>query len=303
MYIGNLEQFKRRKVNYKSKIRVSVPKEERVICENTHEAIIDKETFEIVQTMMNKNKDFKNGTKHDHLFKGLLYCGDCGAKLYVSYSHYALKKYGEYRFTTICYTYSKLYNQCSRHSNSLPVLENLLIANIKKICSTYISRNLQNDLVKIAQNSAKSIDEEDTYNSKIETLEKQINDISLCLRNLYMDKVKNVISEEEFQEFSKGFENERKKHIKEREELIKKSNNQKTVKYDEKKIQKLAKEFISLKKPSKALLNQLIEKITISEDNEVVIYFKFKELTDISKEEENKMMECKVINNRNKIAS
>ena len=68
-------------------------------------------------------------------------------------------------------------------------------------------------------------------------------------------------------------------------------------------IEKIAKEFLSLKEPSKELLNQLVEKITISEENEVTIYFKFKELTNISREEQNKMTECKTVNKRNKKVS
>lgn len=300
VYIGNLVQFKRRKINYKSKIRVTVPEEERYICENTHEPIIEKSKFEQVQEIIDGNTSFKTGTKHDYLFKGLLYCADCGAKLYLTYSVYALKKYGEYRYTTVCYTYSKLFNECSRHSNSIPILEKLLIANIKKVCSLYINKNLQEELMKIAEGENDKENQKDIYNKQIESINQKIEDTSLYIKNLYIDKVKGIINEKEFVELSKSFESERQNYIKQKEELIKLCNKIETRKKDNDRIEKIAKEFISLEKPTKELLQQLIEKITISEDNEVTIYFKFKELNDLSRLEENKMEQCKTVNKRNK---
>ncbi len=303
VYIGNLEQFKRKKLNYKSKIRVTVPKEKRYMCENTHEPIISKEKFKKVQEIISNNTSFKSGTKHDYLFKGLLYCADCGAKLYLTYSNYALKKYGEYRYTTICYTYSKLFKQCSRHSNSIPILEGLLIANIKKVCSLYINQNLQEELVQIAEEENKKANFEKDYANKIKNLEQKLNDVSMYIKNLYIDKVKGIITEKDFIELQKSFENERQTYLKQKEELIKFTTKKEVGKKDREKIKKLAKEFVSLEKPTKELLQQLIEKITISEENEITIYFKFKELNDLSRLEENKMEQCRTINKRNKKAS
>lgn len=300
VYTGNLEQFKRKKVNYKSKKRVTVPKEERVICPNTHEAIISKEEFEKVQEIINGNKSFSNSSKHDYLFKGFLYCADCGAKLYLSYSNYAYKKYGEYRYTTICYTYSKYYNQCTRHSNSIPVLEKLLIENIKQVCKSYLNRNIEEQLIEIAQRENQKVDLNKECSKKIIELENKINDISLCIKDLYMDKYKKIISEQDFVELLKNFTLEKEKYIKEKEELEQLYLKLKEEKDNRKEIESLAKEFVSLKKPTKELLSQLIEKVTISEDNIVTIYFKFKELTKISQMEDNKMEQCKTVNKRNK---
>lgn len=300
VYIGNLEQFKRKKVNYKSKKRVSVPKEDRVICYNTHEPIIKKEDFDEVQKIITENKAFSKSTKHDYLFKGFLYCADCGAKLYLTYSDYAYKKYGEYRYTTVCYTYSKYYNQCSRHSNSIPILEKILIENIKKVCNAYLNRDLEKELIEMVEKENKRNVLEQEYNKKIDNIETKIEDLNLCIRNLYMDKVKNVITEKDYIELSKNFTQERDKLINEKEELLKLSTNLKNDNNNKEEIEKVAKEFVSLKKPTKELLSRLIDKITISEDNIITIYFKFKELTEISQMKENKMEQCKTVNKRNK---
>ena len=281
VYLGELVQFKRRKINYKSKRRINVPEEERYICKGTHEAIIDEEDFNTIQNILKKNKSFK-GTRHDYLFKGLLYCAECGARLNISYSNYALKKYGEYRYTTICYSYSRLYSDiCTRHSNSIPELEEVLIKHIKEVCSRYINENLQDELISMAKKQKQFELKQITNEKKLETLEQKISDIGLYIKNLYMDKVKGVVSENDYISLVADFTKDRDNLIKEKEELITIINNQKPQIDETAKTEKLAKEFLSLEKPTKQLLNELIEKITISENKEINIYFKFNELNEM----------------------
>lgn len=288
VYLGELVQFKRRKINYKSKRRITVPEEERYICKGTHEPIISEDDFNIVQNILKNNKSFK-GTKHDYLFKGLLFCKECGARLNITYSNYALKKYGEYRYTTICYSYSRLYSDiCTRHSNNMEELESVLIQHIKSVCSRYINESLQDELISIAKkqkmNELKQINNE----KRLETLEQKISDIGLYIKNLYMDKVKGVVSENDYISLVSDFTADRDKLVKEKEELITIINNQKPQIDETAKIEKLAKEFITLEKPTKQLLNELVEKITISENKEINIYFKFNELNEM-KEVKNKI--------------
>lgn len=283
VYLGELVQFKRRKINYKSKRRITVPEEERYICKGTHEAIIDEESFNAVQNILKKNKSFK-GTKHDYLFKGLLFCSECGARLNVTYSNYALKKYGEYRYTTICYSYSRLYSDiCTRHSNSIPELEEVLIKHIKEVCSRYINENLQDELINMAKKQKQLELKQISNEKRLETLEQKISDIGLYIKNLYMDKVKGVVNENDYISLVADFTKYKDNLIKEKEELIKIINNQKPQINETAKIERLAKDFLSLERPTKQLLNELIEKITISENKEINIYFKFNKLNEIKK--------------------
>ena len=281
VYLGELVQFKRRKINYKSKRRITVPEEERYICKGTHEAIIDEESFNAVQNILKKNKSFK-GTKHDYLFKGLLFCSECGARLNVTYSNYALKKYGEYRYTTICYSYSRLYSDiCTRHSNSIPELEEVLIKHIKEVCSRYINENLQDELINMAKKQKQLELKQISNEKRLETLEQKISDIGLYIKNLYMDKVKGVVNENDYISLVADFTKDKDNLIKEKEELIKIINNQKPQINETAKIERLAKDFLSLERPTKQLLNELIEKITISENKKINIYFKFNELNEM----------------------
>ena len=74
------------------------------------------------------------------------------------------------------------------------------------------------------------------------------------------------------------FANDRDSYIKEKSKLEELLEQKDTKKEDINKLENLAKEFISLEKPTKQLLNELIEKITISENHEITIYYKFSEL-------------------------
>ena len=267
VYIGNLEQFKRR-----------------IICENTHEPIIDKKTFYRVQEIINGNASFK-GTKHDYLFKGLLYCAECGAKLYLTYSNYAYKKYGEYRYTTICYTHSKQYRHCTRHSNKIDILEKLLIKNI--------NQNLEAELIDEAKKTERKNIVVSQYETEISDIDKKLQENRNCIKSLYTDKVKGILSENDFITLLSDFEKEDETLKKNKDNLTLRVIKAKNMENNNKEIDSLAHKFLSLEKPTKELLNMLIEKITITEDNEITIYFKFKEFEDISKIKEYKMSECK----------
>ena len=83
IYTGDLVQNKRNKVNYKIKKVVKNNPSDYIVVENTHEAIIDKDTFNEVQSKLPKNVG-RCEKKEIHLLDGLLYCGDCGHRISVT---------------------------------------------------------------------------------------------------------------------------------------------------------------------------------------------------------------------------
>ena len=80
-YLGHTVNFKTQKKSYKSKKKVNNDPSEWVIFENTHEAIVDQETFEIVQNIRNGRRRLTPMGEMPVL-SGMLFCTDCGAKLY-----------------------------------------------------------------------------------------------------------------------------------------------------------------------------------------------------------------------------
>ena len=86
-YIGNLAQGKQYKVSYKMKYRRRNAQEDWIVVENACPAIIDKETFEIVQGMADKNRNFY-GKELPYLLRGFCYCKDCGHRMGIDRSRY-----------------------------------------------------------------------------------------------------------------------------------------------------------------------------------------------------------------------
>ena len=84
-YLGHTVNLRTRTKSYKDKRKVDNSKEDWLVFKNTHEAIIDQETFDIVQKMRShkrSNKRYKNRIGHENLFAGLVFCGTCGRKHY-----------------------------------------------------------------------------------------------------------------------------------------------------------------------------------------------------------------------------
>ena len=80
VYLGHTVTCKSTTISYKDKTKVKIPKEEQIRFENTHEAIIDKETWDIVQNVRaGRRRITKTGIISK--FSGLLFCGDCGARM------------------------------------------------------------------------------------------------------------------------------------------------------------------------------------------------------------------------------
>jgi len=286
VYVGDLEQLKRTKLNYKSKIRVDVPKENRILVKGTHEAIVSQEIFDEVQKRISGNSSFK-GTKHDYLLKGLLFCEECGARLMLSYSHKYYQKHGEYKYTTVCYTYTKLYNKaCTRHANSISAIEEVILNNIKGVCKKYLRKDLSNELAILALKEKESMELTKEYKEIIKELDNKIENLDKCLSDSYMDKATNLISEDQFKTISKNISAEKEKLVTKREEYIILLSKEKVIKNNNEEIKKIAKEFVSMKKITKELLSQLVEKITITEDNIITIHYRFKDLNSIANEEE-----------------
>ena len=80
LYLGNLVYQKCMTKSYKDKKVIPAPEEERIIVENTHEALIDRATFDTVQERL-RVKQPASWANSDNIYRGLLFCGECGLRL------------------------------------------------------------------------------------------------------------------------------------------------------------------------------------------------------------------------------
>ena len=136
IYTGDLVQNKRNKVNYKIKKVVKNNPSDYIVVENTHEAIIDKDTFNEVQSKLPKNVG-RCEKKEIHLLDGLLYCGDCGHRISVT-----PRRKKDNRCYTICNYYRSYMKKtlCTTHSNNYDKLEKIIINSLKEECLRYINK-------------------------------------------------------------------------------------------------------------------------------------------------------------------
>lgn len=264
IYIGDLVQNKRSKVNYKIKKVVKNHPDKYVIKENMHEAIIDKETFYDVQRRLPKNVG-RIERKENHLLDGLLYCGECGHRISVT----ARRKSNKNCYT-ICNYYRTYIRQkvCTTHSNNYDKLEKIIIDILRKKCMKYI------DFKKIKNNinlNCSEFDNKTKVESKIKLLTDELNTMILHVDDIYVDKIKGIIKEDQFvrikEKLNKEIENKRTEINNLNVRLSKFNTN--TI--NKTRIDKYIDEFINMKYLSRELIVELIDRIEIYEDKKINI--------------------------------
>lgn len=268
IYVGDTVQGKTKKINYKLKKTVKNKPNDYIIVENTHEAIIDREIFNYVQTLLPKNVK-RPEKKRFYLLDGLLYCGDCKHRITIRYQNKTGRSY-----TTCDYyrTYSK-YHVCTTHTNNYEMLEKVILDNIREVCKSYIDKK------KIKDSIGNITFEDNTLKIKkqIESLELNNNKLTETLDKNYMNMLKGIIDEEQYLRISENLKQEIENNKSSIDNL--KNENMKSNKIDKKQIEKYVNEFLSLENPTRGLIINLVEKIYIYQDKRVDIIFAFKNVT------------------------
>ena len=265
-YLGSVSNGNVKKINYKSKKVMIMPMEERIIVEDMHEPLVDKETFNIVQDLI-KSRTGVRTKSYDWLLKGLLTCKECGKKLSIVSQKHPNKTTFYVRCNTYaCNTHLHL---CTPHSNNLEKLTNYVIEQIKTRCNEFLD---ENKYMQVA-NSSKDKILKDRFNFKNEilVLEKKLKDIDKMIDKLYEDKCKGLFEDEDFTRlYSKQIE--MRKDTTERIKCLQEQMEKEDSSVD---INKLVKDFVELKEITRTMMVSLIDRIEVSEDKEITIYYKF----------------------------
>lgn len=198
IYIGNMVQGKYGSVSYKTKQNKPRAKEEWFIVKGTHEAIIEKELWNKVQDMIkDRSKPFKTGTIG--LFAGKVKCKHCGYTMRSSKSH------GKYYLKCSNRHISK--DACIGSFISVEKLENAVLSELKKMSDEFLDKeNLEKGV--ILCDSLKN--QKENLEKEISAYKKKIAEYFKATKDLYFDKVKGIITEAEYIEFSKEFAEKKK---------------------------------------------------------------------------------------------
>ena len=191
MYIGNMVQGVNRTVNYKVHECRSVPKDEWIIVENTHEPIVDKETFDKVQSLFKRNIHTCKSDRKADLFAGYVYCADCGKAMRKKVNMQNGNTYRYYK----CSTKQKSPHSCTNHTIRIDELEEAVLSYIQMMIGVVLEYD--EAVENIRQNSR---NQENGYISR--TLEAQKKEREKCLKasaELYPDWKNGEITQEEYQ--------------------------------------------------------------------------------------------------------
>lgn len=272
VYIGNTVQGKRRTKSYKIHKIESVPKEEWVRVENTHDPIIDKDTFEKAQELSRRDTKASQKTNKLSIWAGFLKCNDCKRAMNKKSSTNKSGKTYEYY---ICSTYRKKSNKlCTKHSIKQENLEKAVLEAI----------NLHIDSLIDIEEIVEQINKSSFQNTKNENIEKmittkhnEISKISNFKMRLYEDWKNEDITREEYIEYKQKYENdiERLKQNIERLQNEKEKYEKQNVSGNEW-IQKF-KEQKGITELSRDIMMELIDCIYVHENGDITIKFKFED--------------------------
>ena len=264
VYIGNLVQGKTTYVSYKNHKKKSVSANEWCRTLNTHEPIIDMETWNKVQSILGTHyKVTKTG--QINYFTRKVYCSCCGKAFMRNVYNVKSEKTGQRAYMQ-CKGNKKFHICDNNKSIRMDKLEEILLNAINDLLANYYDRNDLKKLYEIRQ-------EQDTDNNNLvntlkkekEDLNKKISNNKTYYRNLFEEKVKGVISEDMFQMMSKDYFNEIENMMKRIEIIDKQIEELKVDKKEKKQADDILKKYKHIEKLNKVILDEFIDKVYIGE--------------------------------------
>ena len=266
MYTGVMIQGRRRKVSYKSKVVIDTPESEWYRVEGTHEAIIDRATFEAVQRGL-RLRSRTDGSGEVHLLSGLVKCADCGSTM--------SKCSNGNRSYLRCKLYADSGSQklCTRHSVRLDQLIDLISERIRYYVQTYYQLD-PNDLQPQKDTRREALEQEQ------KSLSAQLEKRSQALKTLYLDRVAGILSEGQFVELNQTFLDE-KGRLERRLTSIQEELAEREHSEDQVGLLERAQELLKLETVPRELVIGLIDRIEIGEKDpttgrqEVKVFWKF----------------------------
>jgi len=263
-YMGWTVLNKTTKETYKSK-RVPTP-ENRMIFKDTHPAIVDEETWNLVQKLRKTIRKREKVTGEVNPLTGILYCADCGAKMYNKLGKTGrTKPHNEY----VCSSYRHYSKSCTCHYIRVEVVEKLILTAIRRV-SKYAKTNETEFIERVRQQS--EIQQESAVKEsrkKLTKAKRRREEINSLIRKLYESYAADKIPEKHFTELLTGYDTEQAALDTEIETLQSAidSYNSDSVRAD--KFMELINRYTEFTEFNAVLLNEFIEKVIVHEAQKI----------------------------------
>ena len=294
-YMGHTVNFRSYKESYKDKRAKKTPKEDWVIFKNTQEAIVSEEMWNKVQELR-KTVRRTDTVGEANPFTGLLYCADCGAKMYNHRGGAGRARNwkgelngkrrpdrDEYNCSTYNLSRQSYDKQCSQHYIRTEVVRKLVLETIKAV-SDYVITNEEEFINRIYSTSRdKQKESIKSLKRKIAQDTKRVNELNMLMKKLYEDNISGKLSDKRFEYMLNEFENEQDTleiSMENAKAEIEKYESD-TVRAD--KFIELVKRYTDFSELTTPMLNEFVEKILVHEADyssgervqEVEIYLNF----------------------------
>ena len=280
-YLGHTINFKTRK-HFKDKKSHYVPEDEWTIFENTHEPIIDQQTFDLVQKIRGNVRRYPDGWGEAAPLTGLLYCADCGGKMYVHrtnngkrISQYTCSQYSKVPVGKLCMTQHRI--------NEDVVLS--LVSEMLKAIAEYAKHD-RAEFVRVVQEaqSSQQTAEVKKQRSRLATAKQRVSELEVLLCKIYEDNILGKLSDSRYATLDAQYEKEQSELTAEISVLEKAVKSYEKHEKDADRFIALIDKYENFDKLTIAMLNEFIEKILVHERDrkgsiqttqEVEIYFNF----------------------------
>lgn len=278
-YLGHTVNFKTRK-HFKDKKSHYVSQDQWLIFENTHEPIIDQETFDNVQRIRGQVRRYPDGWGEAHPLTGLMYCADCGGKLYVHrvnngkrIPQYVCANYAKTPVGTRCQSAHRVKAENVMELVSDMIREVIRYANVDR---ESFAREIQTELEQ-RQNIDFSIQKK-----RLAVCEKRVSDLEILIAKIYEDNILGKLSDTRYETLSNRYEKEQTQLTQEIEKYKLIQSKYEDEKKSVMRFLALIKRYENFEQLNTVMLNEFVEKIVIHErdrkgsvngDQKIEIYF------------------------------
>ena len=259
-YLGHTINFKTRK-HFKDKKSHYVPEDEWTIFENTHEAIIDQQTFDLVQKIRGNVRRYPDGWGEAAPLTGLLYCADCGGKMYVHrtnngkrISQYTCSQYSKVPVGKLCTTQHRI--------NEDVVLS--LVSEMLKAIAEYAKHD-RAEFVRVVQEAQSSQQTAEVKKQRIRlaTAKQRVSELEVLLCKIYEDNILGKLSDSRYATLDAQYEKEQSELTAEISALEKAVKSYEKHEKDADRFIALIDKYENFDKLTIAMLNEFIEKILV----------------------------------------
>lgn len=278
-YLGHTVTAKSYKVSYKSKKTRRNPEDKQHFFPNTHEALIDEETFDLAQKRIaTKHRPAKS--EEIDLFSGLLFCGDCGYKMYLQQGAGTLERKHAYT----CGRYRNRIRTgevCTTHYIRKSVLKELVLSDIQRVLS-YVKSHEQQFIIEATEygdiKASRALREK---RDELDKAKSRMGELDRLFRKLYEDNALGRLSDQQFTFMVSGYDDEKAALVEKIRELEKDLSTVTERRDDVSRFVQIVRKYTDVQELTYEIVHEFIDRILIYEldkdtnTRKIEIYYSF----------------------------